>query len=60
MWTREDDLHNGRFRPLSVHKLEAGFNFQALLKRGIIASPPTMSAFSRIQSDTMGPGTSGT
>ncbi len=25
MWTREDDVHNGRFRPLSVHVLRAGF-----------------------------------
>jgi isoquinoline 1-oxidoreductase beta subunit len=24
MWTREDDLHNGRFRPLSAHYLRAG------------------------------------
>ncbi|MGA6965312.1 MAG: molybdopterin cofactor-binding domain-containing protein [Xanthobacteraceae bacterium] len=26
MWTREDDVHNGRFRPLSVHILRAGFD----------------------------------
>src|SRR5436309_4665192 len=26
MWTREDDLHNGRFRPLSAHYLRAGFD----------------------------------
>jgi isoquinoline 1-oxidoreductase subunit beta len=26
MWTREDDLHNGRFRPLSGHYLRAGFD----------------------------------
>jgi isoquinoline 1-oxidoreductase beta subunit len=26
MWTREDDVHNGRFRPLSVHFLRAGFD----------------------------------
>jgi isoquinoline 1-oxidoreductase subunit beta len=26
MWTREDDVHNGRFRPLSVHVLRAGFD----------------------------------
>ena len=26
MWTREDDVHNGRFRPLSVHLLRAGFD----------------------------------
>ena len=24
MWTREDDVHNGRFRPLSAHYLRAG------------------------------------
>jgi isoquinoline 1-oxidoreductase subunit beta len=24
MWTREDDVHNGRFRPQSVHILRAG------------------------------------
>ncbi len=26
MWTREDDLHNGRFRPLSAHYLRAGLD----------------------------------
>jgi isoquinoline 1-oxidoreductase beta subunit len=26
MWTREDDVHNGRFRPLSAHYLKAGFD----------------------------------
>jgi isoquinoline 1-oxidoreductase subunit beta len=26
MWTREDDVHNGRFYPLSAHYLRAGFN----------------------------------
>ncbi|HEY1361537.1 MAG TPA: molybdopterin cofactor-binding domain-containing protein [Xanthobacteraceae bacterium] len=26
MWTREDDVHNGRFRPLSAHWLKAGFD----------------------------------
>jgi isoquinoline 1-oxidoreductase beta subunit len=26
MWTREDDVHNGRFRPLSAHYLRAAFN----------------------------------
>jgi isoquinoline 1-oxidoreductase beta subunit len=26
MWTREDDVHNGRFRPLSAHYLQAGFD----------------------------------
>ena len=26
MWTREDDVHNGRFRPLSAHRLKAGFD----------------------------------
>jgi isoquinoline 1-oxidoreductase subunit beta len=26
MWTREDDVHNGRFRPLSAHLLKAGFD----------------------------------
>lgn len=26
MWTREDDVHNGRFRPLSAHYLRAGLN----------------------------------
>ncbi len=26
MWTREDDIHNGRFRPLSAHYLRAGFD----------------------------------
>lgn len=26
MWTREDDVHNGRFRPLSAHYLRAGID----------------------------------
>ena len=26
MWTREDDVRNGRFRPLSAHRLKAGFD----------------------------------
>jgi isoquinoline 1-oxidoreductase subunit beta len=26
MWTREDDVRNGRFRPLSAHFLQAGFD----------------------------------
>jgi isoquinoline 1-oxidoreductase beta subunit len=26
MWTREDDVHNGRFKPLSAHRLKAGFD----------------------------------
>jgi isoquinoline 1-oxidoreductase beta subunit len=26
MWTREDDVHNGRFRPLTAHHLHAGFD----------------------------------
>jgi isoquinoline 1-oxidoreductase beta subunit len=26
MWTREDDVHSGRFRPQSVHILRAGFD----------------------------------
>jgi isoquinoline 1-oxidoreductase beta subunit len=26
LWTREDDVRNGRFRPLSVHRLRAGLD----------------------------------
>jgi isoquinoline 1-oxidoreductase beta subunit len=26
MWTREDDVHNGRFRPISAHSLKAGLD----------------------------------
>jgi isoquinoline 1-oxidoreductase subunit beta len=26
MWTRDDDVHNGRFRPMSAHHLHAGFD----------------------------------
>jgi isoquinoline 1-oxidoreductase subunit beta len=26
MWTREDDVHNGRFRPISAHYLKAGLD----------------------------------
>jgi isoquinoline 1-oxidoreductase beta subunit len=33
LWTREDDVHNGRFRPLSVHFLRAGLDASA----GIVA-----------------------
>jgi isoquinoline 1-oxidoreductase beta subunit len=31
MWTREDDVHNGRFRPLSAHYLRAGFDVSGKL-----------------------------
>jgi isoquinoline 1-oxidoreductase beta subunit len=31
MWTREDDVHNGRFNPLSVHYLRAGFDASGAL-----------------------------
>ena len=26
LWTREDDIRNGRFRPMSAHHIEAGFD----------------------------------
>lgn len=26
LWTREDDVHNGRFRPMTAHFLRAGFD----------------------------------
>jgi hypothetical protein len=26
IWTREDDVHNGRFRPISAHYLRAGLD----------------------------------
>ena len=31
MWTREDDLRYGRFRPMSAHHLRAGFDAQGKL-----------------------------
>jgi isoquinoline 1-oxidoreductase subunit beta len=31
MWTREDDVHNGRFRPISAHYLKAGFEHSGKL-----------------------------
>ncbi len=31
MWTREDDVHNGRFNPLSAHYLRAGFDASGAL-----------------------------
>src|SRR5258708_1988440 len=31
MWTREDDVRNGRFNPLSVHYLRAGFDASGTL-----------------------------
>ena len=36
MWTREDDIHNGRFRPLSAHYLRAGLD-----SSGRMTSPGT-------------------
>lgn len=33
IWTREDDLHNGRFRPLSAHYLRAGVDNE----KGLVA-----------------------
>jgi isoquinoline 1-oxidoreductase beta subunit len=32
MWTREDDLQNGRFRPMSAHRLDAGFDSSGALE----------------------------
>lgn len=32
IWTREDDLQNGRFRPMSAHRLEAGFDASGTLE----------------------------
>ena len=43
MWTREDDVHNGRFRPLSAHYLRAAFDASGKLPPGITASRPTAS-----------------
>jgi isoquinoline 1-oxidoreductase subunit beta len=31
IWTREDDVHNGRFRPLNVHYLRAGVDSKGQL-----------------------------
>ena len=31
MWTREDDIHNGRFRPLSGHYLRAALDVSGKL-----------------------------
>jgi isoquinoline 1-oxidoreductase beta subunit len=31
MCTREDDIHNGRFRPMSAHRLEVGFDSSGTL-----------------------------
>ena len=37
MWTREDDVHNGRFRPISAHYLKAGLRSVRQAHR--VASP---------------------
>ena len=45
MWTREDDVANGRFRPISAHALKAGFDaVRQARPPGITASPSTASA----------------
>jgi isoquinoline 1-oxidoreductase subunit beta len=31
LWTREDDIRNGRFRPMSAHRIEAGFDREGAL-----------------------------
>ena len=41
MWTREDDVHNGRLRPLSAHYLRAGLIRRARSSRGTIAMSAT-------------------
>ena len=43
MWTREDDIANGRFRPISAHALKAGFDPPQAGRRGSTASPSTAS-----------------
>jgi isoquinoline 1-oxidoreductase beta subunit len=45
MWTREDDVRNGRFRPISAHYLRAGFD----------ASGKVMAWHHRIAVDRVGP-----
>ena len=41
IWTREDDVHNGRFRPLSAHHLRAGWTGPATSSPCISASRST-------------------
>ncbi len=48
LWTREDDVRNGRFRPLSVHYLRA----RAASSPGSTASPATRSPRSRTRCAT--------
>jgi isoquinoline 1-oxidoreductase beta subunit len=31
IWSREDDIHNGRFRPMSAHRLQAGFDEKGVM-----------------------------
>ncbi|QQN62305.1 xanthine dehydrogenase family protein molybdopterin-binding subunit [Bradyrhizobium diazoefficiens] len=44
LWTREDDIRNGRFRPMSAHHIEAGFD----------ASSKLMSWHHRVATDNVG------
>jgi isoquinoline 1-oxidoreductase beta subunit len=55
MWTREDDVHNGRFRPISAHYLKAGFDRPASSRPGITASPSTASGPTWIRCATRWP-----
>ena len=49
IWTREDDVHNGRFRPLSVHILRAELIPMETRLFGIIAMRLTTPASSKIR-----------
>ena len=52
MWTREDDVHNGRFRPLSAHHLRAGLRCFRQARR-LAPSPGRRPRFAVLRSGAL-------
>ena len=56
MWTREDDVHNGRFRPLYVNRIRAGLDASGRSSAGTTAWFATKCSRSWTRCGTSSPG----